>query len=317
MSQVYVLAQYNQENLDGSVAELITAARVFGDVTAVVVGTPGIGQRFSTALGELGAKQVIAAEDPNYQQRLVLPEVDALSMLAAQNPAPIVVSATAFGNEVAGRLAARLASGMLSDVIGINADRSAKMSIFGDTVEVSTVVGGNSPIYTVRPGAIAAQPQPAAGELQIMALPGISAKDLEVTAVIPTARGARPELTQAKVVVCGGRALGSRENFEKLVGGLADALGGAVGATRDAVDLGYVDGQYQVGQTGVTIAPDLYIGLGISGAIQHTAGMQTAKKIVVINSDEDAPFFQLADLGVVGDIFEIVPELIADIEAHK
>ncbi|PFG28897.1 electron transfer flavoprotein subunit alpha/FixB family protein [Corynebacterium renale] len=310
MSQVYVLAPQSGGQVDPVAAELITAARVFGDVTAVVVGEPGVGSAVQPALAEAGAARVVSAEAPDYAQRLLLPEVDAVSILAAQNPAPIVLPATPAGNEIAGRLAARVASGVLCDVVALNPDRTARQSIFGDTVEVSSAVGGNSPIYTVRPGAVAANPQQAAGALDVLPLPGASVKDVKVTDFAPAVRGSRPELTQAKIVVCGGRGLGSKEEFERLVGGLADALGAAVGGTRDAVELGYIDGQYQVGQTGVTISPDVYIGVGISGAIQHTSGMQTSTKIIAINEDEDADIFKIADLGIVGDLFDIVPQLI-------
>ena len=135
-----------------------------------------------------------------------------------------------------------------------------------------------------------------------------------VTGFTPAERGNRPDLAQAKVVVAGGRGVGSAEGFTDIVEPLADALGGAVGVTRDVVDSGYYPGQFQIGQTGVTVSPDLYIGLGVSGAIQHKSGMQTAKKIIVINNDEDAPLFEIADLGVVGDLFDIAPKLIEEIK---
>ncbi|MCQ9343588.1 electron transfer flavoprotein subunit alpha/FixB family protein [Corynebacterium kozikiae] len=317
MTNAYVLVEHREGALLPATAELLTAARVLGAVTAVVVGAPGVAEPLREELASLGAAVIYGAEAADYAERVVLPEVDALHALAAQTPAPIVVAAGAHGNEIAGRLAARLASGVLTDVVEILADRSAKHSIFGDAYEVTAAVGGTSPIYTLRPGAVAAQPAPAAGAYVNFALPAASAKDVKVTKFAPAVQGSRPDLTQAKVVIAGGRGVESPENFSTLVEPLADALGGAVGATRDAVDLGYYAPQYQIGQTGVTVSPDLYIGLGISGAIQHTSGMQTAKKIVVVNNDEDAPFFQIADLGVVGDIHEITPLLIEEINKRK
>lgn len=308
MSTVYVLVEPNSP----VTAELITAARVLGEVTAVTTD-----QTSAPELAELGATTVVVATAPDADSRLILPQVDALSMLAAGNPGPIVIAAGPTGNEIAGRLAARLASGVLCDVVGINADRTAAQSVFGDSVQVSAAVGGASPIYTLRPGAVEPAPIPAAGTVSLLQLPAATAKDAVVTSFTPAERGDRPELAQAKIVIAGGRGVGSAEGFTDLVEKLADALGGAVGATRDAVDLEYYDGAYQIGQTGVTVSPDLYIGLGISGAIQHTSGMQTARKIVVINNDEDAPIFQIADLGIVGDVNEIVPALVAEIAARR
>ncbi|AHI22571.1 electron transfer flavoprotein subunit alpha/FixB family protein [Corynebacterium vitaeruminis] len=317
MSHAYVLVEHANGRVLPATGELITAARVFGDVMAVVVGAPGVEAPLAPTLGELGASVVYAATAADADKRVVLPETDALHAVAAQNPAPILIDAGAHGNEIAGRLAARLSSGVLCDVVGVNADRSAQMSIFGDTIEVSASVGGASPIYTLRPGAVEATPQPVTPQVLAFELPAASAKDVTVTSFTPAAKGDRPDLAQAKVVVSGGRGVESAENFASVVEPLADALGGAVGATRDAVDLGYYAPQFQVGQTGVTVSPDLYIGLGISGAIQHISGMQTSKKIVVINNDEDAPFFQIADLGVVGDLHEIVPQLVQEINNRK
>ncbi|RNE48379.1 electron transfer flavoprotein subunit alpha/FixB family protein [Corynebacterium alimapuense] len=316
MSTVYVLVEHDDATITDVTKELITAARPLGEVTAVVIAAPGIAGTLAPQLAEAGAEAVIAAEAADLADRLILPQVDALSMLAAATPGPIVVAAGPTGNEIAGRLAARLASGVLCDVVGINADRTASQSVFGDSIQISAAVGGASPIYSVRPGAIEAAPVAAAGALTAFPLPGATTKDVTVTGFAPAIRGNRPELTQAKVVIAGGRGLGSAEGFA-LAEQLADALGGAVGATRDAVDLEYYDGVYQIGQTGQTVSPDLYIGLGVSGAIQHTSGMQTARKIIVVNNDEDAPIFQIADLGVVGDVFEVVPALINEINAQR
>ncbi|HJD79369.1 MAG TPA: electron transfer flavoprotein subunit alpha/FixB family protein [Corynebacterium pollutisoli] len=316
MSTVYVLVEHDGSQVAPVTAELITAARPLGEVTAVVVGAPGVTESLAPALAAAGADAIVAAEAADAAERLLLPQVDALHTLAATTPGPIVVVADPAGNEIAGRLAARLASGVLCDVVGINADRTAAQSVFGDQIQVSAAVGGACPIYTVRPGTVEAATVAGAGTVTALALPGATAKDVTVTGFTPAVRGDRPELPAAKVVVAAGRGIGSKEGMA-LAEELADALGGAVGVTRDIVDLEYYDGAYQIGQTGVTVSPELYIGLGVSGAIQHTSGMQTAKKIVVINNDEDAPLFQIADLGVVGDLFEVVPALISEIRARQ
>ena len=300
MSFAYILVEHSNGDLDPVTAELITAGRAFGVVSAVVVGTPGTAAAFTPQLAEWGAAQIVAAETPSADSRVVIPATDALSILAGANPAPLLIAAGVTGNEIAGRLAARLASGALYDVVGVNADGTAAMSIFGDTVAVTAAASGNSPIYTLRPGAVDAAPEAAAGELVALELPDANATEPVVTGFTPAERGNRPDLAQAKVVVAGGRGVGSAEGFTDIVEPLADALGGAVGVTRDVVDSGYYPGQFQIGQTGVTVSPDLYIGLGVSGAIQHKSGMQTAKKIIVINNDEDAPLFEIADLGVAG-----------------
>ena len=314
MSFAYVLVEHSNGELDPVTFELITAARSFGMVSAVVVGTPGVAEAFAPSLAQWGAAQIVAAEAADADKRVILPATDALSILAAANPAPVLMAAGVTGNEIAGRLAARLSSGVLCDVVGFAADGSAEMSIFGDTIAVTAVVGGASPIYTLRPGAVTAVAEPAAGEVVALELPAATAKEPTVTGFTPAVRGNRPDLTQAKVVVAGGRGVGSAEGFTEFVEPLADALGGAVGATRDAIDSDYYPGQYQIGQTGVTVSPDLYIGLGVSGAIQHKSGMQTAKKIIVINNDEDAPLFEIADLGIVGDLFDITPKLIEELK---
>lgn len=313
MSHVYVLVEHDRGQLKDLTAELITAARPLGVVSAVVVGAPGTAGALAPQLAALGAEQVIDASAEDYERRLITPEVDALHALAAANPAPIVLSATLFGNEIAGRLGARLASGVLAGVVAINADRTARHEVFGGTVDTTAAVGGSCPIYTVRPGAVTPEPWAAAGALAPMPLPAATAKDVTVTSFTPASAGDRPALSGAKVVVAGGRGVGSAEGFREVVEPLADALGAAVGATRDVTDEGWYPPETQVGQTGETIAPDLYLGLGISGAIQHVAGMQTSGTIVVVNQDADEPFFAIADLGVVGDLHEIAPALTEEI----
>lgn len=313
MSHVYVLVEHDADNLLPVTGELITAARELGTVSAVVVGKQA--DKFDADLAALGAAQVVQATAEDYEQRFLTPEVHALHALGAANPAPIVLAATPANNEIAGRLAARLASGALVNVNGIAADGSAQMSIFGGSYETTSTAAGQCPIYTLRPGAVEAAPQQVEAQPAPMPLPAATAKDVKVTSFTPAQKSARPEITEAKAVVAGGRGVG--DEFGAVVEPLADALGAAVGATRDAVDEGFYDAAYQIGQTGVTVSPDLYIGLGISGAIQHTSGMQTSGTIVVVNQDQDEPFFQIADLGVVGDLHEIAPALTEELKARQ
>ena len=313
MSHVYVLVEHDADNLLPVTGELITAARELGTVSAVVVGKQA--DKFDVDLAALGAAQVVQATAEDYEQRFLTPEVDALHALGAANPAPIVLAATPANNEIAGRLAARLASGALVNVSGIAADGSAQMSIFGGSYEITSTAAGQCPIYTLRPGAVEAAPQQVEAQPAPMPLPAATDKDVKVTSFTPAQKSARPEITEAKAVVAGGRGVG--DEFGAVVEPLADALGAAVGATRDAVDEGFYDAAYQIGQTGVTVSPDLYIGLGISGAIQHTSGMQTSGTIVVVNQDQDEPFFQIADLGVVGDLHEIAPALTEELKARR
>lgn len=318
MSTVYILIDHNDGHVDSAAAELFTLAQGLGAATAVVVGEPGTAAALQPELQALGAARIIAAEAEGASRRLILPAVDALSSLAAGEAGPILISATAAGNEIAGRVAARVASGVLVDVTGINPDRSATMSIFGDTIAVDTAVGGESPVYTVRRGAIeVSAAAPGAGELLAIELPAPDQKNVEITSFSPAERGNRPDLAEAKTVIAGGRGVGSAEGFAELVEGLADSMGAAVGATRDAVDLGYCPSALQIGQTGVTISPDLYIGLGISGAIQHTSGMQTSRTIIAVTNDEDAPIMSIADLGVVADVHDLAPELAREIRERK
>ena len=312
MSHVYVLVEHDAGQLNPVTAELISAANRLGVVSAVVVG--GYGAELAEQLGQLGAVQVVDVSAPDYAERLIIPEVEALQILGEANPAPIFIASTATGNEIAGRLAVRLNSGVLSGVTDINNDRTAKHEIFGGSIDITSKAHGPCPVITLRPGNVVAQPQPVEATVAPMALNQPVASEVNVDAFTPAVKSTRPELTVAKTVVAGGRGVG--DEFSTIVEPLADVLGGAVGATRDVVDDGFYDKSAQIGQTGVTVSPDLYIGLGISGAIQHTTGMQTAGTIVVINQDQDEPFFEIADLGVVGDVHEIAPALIAELNSR-
>lgn len=318
MTHVYVLIEHENGQLNPVSKELIAAARPLGSVHAVVVSAPGGCEQLPAELASAGVDKIYSAEVADYEQRLVLPEVDALSTVAASNPGPIVVAAGTAGNEIVGRLGARLASGILSDVVGINADGTAQHSIFGGSVNVVAQAEGDCPLYSLRPGAVEpeANPVQGAGNLEKIVLGGAAENEARVASFTPAVKGDRPDLMQAKNVVAGGRGVGSAENFAEVIEPLADSLGAAVGATRDAVDDGMYAPAHQIGQTGVTVSPKLYIGLGISGAIQHLAGMQTAEHIVVVNQDADEPFFAVADLGVVGDLHEIAPALTAELRAR-
>jgi electron transfer flavoprotein alpha subunit len=247
----------------------------------------------------------------------VTPKVDVLAALTESvSPAAVIVAATAEGKEVSGRLAARIGSGLLVDVIDVKSDGTAVHSIFGGAFTVDAKVTGDVPVISVRPGAVEASAQAGAGEKVTVEVPAQEDGVVKVTSREPVVAGDRPELTEAGIVVSGGRGVGSADNFS-VVEALADSLGAAVGASRAAVDSGYYPGQFQVGQTGKTVSPQLYIALGISGAIQHRAGMQTSKTIVAVNKDEEAPIFEIADYGIVGDLFNVAPQLTEAVKSHK
>ena len=307
MAEVLVLVEHAEGALKKISAELITAARVLGEPAAVVVGAPGTAEPLIDGLKAAGAAKIYVAESDDAENYLVTPVVDVLASLAeSAAPAGVLLAASADGKEIAGRLAARLGSGLLVDVVEVKEGAVGIHSIFGGAYTVEAQATGDTPVITVRPGAIEAEPADGAGEVVNVEVPAQAENATKITARQPAVAGDRPELTEATVVVSGGRGVGSAENFS-VVEELADSLGAAVGASRAAVDSGYYPGQFQVGQTGKTVSPQLYIALGISGAIQHRAGMQTSKTIIAVNKDEEAPIFEIADLGIVGDLFKVDP----------
>jgi electron transfer flavoprotein alpha subunit len=321
MSEVLVLV----DQLDGEIKkvtyELLTAARALGEPSAVVVGAPGTAAKLKESLASYGAEKVYVAESDDAAGYLVTPKVDVLAALVERtSPAAVLVAAGSEGKEVAGRLAVRIGGGLLVDVIGLEGsagDVTGTQSIFGGAFVVKSKVAKGTPVVSVRPGGLEAEQAQGAATEETVEVPATDpAKSARITGREPIVGGDRPELTEASVVVSGGRGVGSAESFE-VVEKLADALGAAVGASRAAVDSGYYPPQFQVGQTGKTVSPQLYIALGISGAIQHRAGMQTSKTIIAVNKDPEAPIFEIADFGIVGDLFKVAPQLTEEAEKRK
>jgi len=317
MAEVLVLVEHADGALKKVSSELITAARVLGEPAAVVVGKPGTADPLVDGLKAAGAAKIYVAESDTAENYLITPSVDVLAALAeSASPAAVLLAASADGKEIAARLAARIGSGLLVDVVGVEAGPKAIHSIFGGAFTVEAQTNGDTPVITVRPGAVDAEPSDGAGEKVTVEVPEAAENAAKVTKREPAVAGDRPELTEATIVVSGGRGVGSAEKFS-VVEELADSLGAAVGASRAAVDSGYYPGQFQVGQTGKTVSPQLYIALGISGAIQHRAGMQTSKTIVAVNKDEEAPIFEIADYGIVGDLFKVAPQLTEAVKTRK
>jgi len=316
MAEVLVLAEHSGETVKKVTCELLTLARRFGE-PAVVWAGPGA-EAGRERLAEFGAAKVYVAAAEDFDDYVVAPKAELLaSLVAAGSPAAVLVASTAEGREVAARLAVKTGSGMITDAVGIGDDLIAEQSIFGGAIVVKSRVRSGTPIIAVRPNAITPEPAQGAAEL-VPADADISdaAKSARITERVVAEGGERPELTEASIVVSGGRGMGNAENFA-LIEKLADSLGAAVGASRAATDAGWYPHQFQVGQTGKTVSPQLYLAVGISGAIQHRAGMQTSKTIMVINKDPEAPIFELADFGVVGDLFAVVPQLIDGIKERS
>jgi electron transfer flavoprotein alpha subunit len=320
MAEVLVLVELNPA--DGTVRkgtlEALTAARALGEVSAVVAGGPGVLGGIREQLGEYGAQKVYVAESPEIDEYLVAPKAEVLAQLVQQtSPAAVVIPSSPEGREVAGRLALKTGSGFLTDVTEIAPDGTATQVIFAGAQIVQSRVTVGTPIYTLRGNSVTPEPAPAAAEeVPVQVQLSEQAKQTRVVDKVVEMKSNRPELTEASIVVSGGRGVASAENFA-LIEALADSLGGAVGASRAAVDSGFYPHSFQVGQTGKTVSPQLYIAVGISGAIQHRAGMQTSKTIVAVNKDAEAPIFELADFGVVGDLFQVAPKATELIKARK
>ncbi len=314
MANILVLVDHVEGKVRKTTTELLTIARRVGEPIAVFTG-PGV-ETAQPTLAEFGAHSVHFADAAEVTDYLVAPKVEVLAHLVAElAPAAVLLTSNAEGKEMAGRLAVRTGSGLVTDAVDVAADLSTTQSVFAGSYVVRARVAHGTPIITVKPNAVTPEPSPAPGAVVPVKVEiSEAARTARIVQRAPRAASGRPELTEAAIVVSGGRGTGG--DFGP-VEALADALGAAVGASRAAVDAGWYPHSSQVGQTGTTVSPQLYVAAGISGAIQHRAGMQTSKTIVAVNKDPEAPIFALADFGVVGDLFAVLPQLTEQITKRK
>jgi electron transfer flavoprotein alpha subunit len=314
MSEVLIVAEQVDSQVSKPTLELLTLARRLGDPVAVVFGKAD--DAVAKTLGEYGATRVLFVADSAVTEYLVAPKAEAIAQIAAgMDPVAVLISSTPEGKEIAGRLAVKLESGLITDAIDIAADGTTTQSVFAGNWTVSAAVTHGVPVVTVKPNAVTpelAPTEPVTAQAEVTI--SDSARTARIVSSEPKESSGRPELTEAAVVVSGGRGTGGKF---AAIEDLADLLGGAVGASRAAVDAGWYPYAYQIGQTGKTVSPQLYIAAGISGAIQHRAGMQTSKAIVAVNKDAEAPIFTLADLGIVGDLHKVLDSVITEIKQRK
>ena len=317
MAEILVLAEHAGGDVKKVTGELITLARRFG-TPAVVWAGPGA-EEGRARCAEFGAEKIYVADDPAVDDHVTAPVAMLLAQLVRDQSASLVlIAGTPQGKEVAGRLAVKLDSGVLTDAVDLvpgDEGPVAEQSIFGGATVVHARVKRGVPIVAMRPNAISPQAAEGAAELVPVTL-SEQADGARVLERVIAERGERPDLTEAAIVVSGGRGTGGPDGFV-LIEQLADALGAAVGASRAVTDAGWYPHKFQVGQTGKTVSPQLYMAIGISGAIQHRAGMQTSKTIIAVNKDPQAPILELADYGVVGDLFKVVPQLLDEVAKRK
>jgi electron transfer flavoprotein alpha subunit len=317
MAEVLVLVDHVDGKVRKTTSELLTIARRIGEPSAVLVGA-GFDAAKDT-LARFGAEKVYRVESPEVLEHLVVPQAELLAQLvAAKSPAAVLLSASPEGKEIAARLAVKTESGLITDAVDVRAADggvATTQSVFAGSYTVEAAVTRGTPVIAVKPNSATPEEAPAAATDEVVDFtPSDAAKTARIVESKPKQATGRPELTEAAIVVSGGR--GTAGDFSK-VEEFADSLGAAVGASRAAVDAGWYPHTSQVGQTGKQVSPQLYVACGISGAIQHRAGMQTSKTIVAVNKDNEAPIFELVDFGVVGDLFNVLPQATEAIKAAK
>ena len=320
MTEILVLVDHAEGAVKKPTYEMLTLAARLGEPSAVFIGPSEANAEVAEAVKKYGAGKVYAIDDAPLKGFLVAPKAEALQQLVEKTQqsggvGAVLIGSSAEGKEIAARLAIKTESGLITDAVDVEEGPVTTQSVFAGSYTVTAKVTKGTPIITVKPNSAAPVEAEGAGELEEFAVTvSDAAKGAQIVASQPRKATGRPELTEAAIVVSGGRGTGG--NFEP-VEALADALGAAVGASRAAVDSGWYPHAYQVGQTGKTVSPQLYIATGISGAIQHRAGMQTSKTIVAVNKDEEAPIFELVDFGVVGDLHTVLPAATELIKARQ
>jgi electron transfer flavoprotein alpha subunit len=307
---VLVVAAHDGKAVRANVANAVAAASQLGGDVHVLVAGAGAGEAAKSAATIQGVAKVLQADDAAYAN-WVAEDIAPLVVKLAPSYSHVLAAADTVGKNIMPRVAALLDVAQISEAVSIVSPDTFVRPIYAGNAMATVQSADKIKVLTVRPTNFKAAA--GGGSAAIEAVPGAGASGLSSSVGAEVSKSERPELTSAKIVVSGGRGLASGENF-KMLETLADRLGAGLGASRAAVDAGYVPNDYQVGQTGKVVAPDLYIAIGISGAIQHLAGMKDSKTIVAINKDEEAPIFQVADYGIVGDLFQIVPELTAALE---
>jgi electron transfer flavoprotein alpha subunit len=316
MSEVLVLVDHVDGKVRKPTLELLTIAKRLGEPSAVFIGGADKADGVVESVKKYGAEKVYVVDDTEIKGYLVAPKAEALQQIAAKSdPAAILIPSSGEGKEIAARLAVKLESGLITDAVDVQEGPVTTQSVFAGNYTVQAKVTKGTPIITVKPNSAAPEESEGAGAKEEFAVSiSDSAKKAKIIAAQARKASGRPELTEAAIVVSGGRGTGG--NFEP-VEGFADSIGAAVGASRAAVDSGWKPHAFQVGQTGKVVSPQLYVANGISGAIQHRAGMQTSKTIVAVNKDEEAPIFELVDFGVVGDLHAVLPAATEEITKRK
>ena len=316
MSEVLVLVDHVDGKVRKPTYELLTIAKRLGEPSAVFIGPAQAADAVVEAVKKYGAEKVYVIDDAQIKGYLVAPKAEALQQLADKtSPSAILIPSSAEGKEVGARLAVKLGSGLITDAVDVQEGPVTTQSVFAGSYTVQAKVTKGIPIITVKPNSAAPEESEGAGaKEEFAATISDSAKKAKIVASQPRAASGRPDLTEAAIVVSGGRGTGG--NFEG-VEGFADSLGAAVGASRAAVDSGWKPHAFQVGQTGKVVSPQLYVANGISGAIQHRAGMQTSTTIIAVNKDDEAPIFELVDFGVVGDLHTVLPAATEEITKRK